>query len=262
MDPLFEFLCRMGDNTLVLGHRLSEWCGKAPVLEEDIALANTALDLIGQTQMWLTYAGEVEGKGRDADRLAYFRDPYDFRCCLLVQQPNGDFGYTMMRQFLFDCYHLCLLDMLATGKGAGAPHRANPSSDQRIAEIAAKAVKEVTYQQERSADLVIRLGDGTEESHIRMQRALDALWPLTRDMAALDQVDHAMAEADVIADPGALASLWEYMARNVLAEATLIPPDVSHFQKGGKTGQMHSEHLGHLLAVMQSLPRSHPNASW
>lgn len=226
----FEFLCQMGDNALILGHRLSEWCGKGPVLEEDIALANTALDLIGHAQMWLGYAGEVEGQGRDADRLAYFRDAYDFRCCLLVQQPNGDFGQTMMRQFLFDTYHLDHLQTLTQ------------HPDHRIAEIAAKAVKEVTYHQERSADLVIRLGDGSDESHRRMQDALDALWPFT----------------------GELPGDWITTARTTLAEATLSPPDLGPHgvQKGGITGTRHSEHLGHLLAVMQSLPRSHPDATW
>ena len=157
----FEFLLRMGDNTLVLGHRVSEWCGHAPVLEEDIALANTALDLIGQTQMWLGLAGEVEGEGRSADDLAMLRDAWDFRNVLLAEQPNGDFGQTMMRQYLFDQAHVLLLEKLAQ------------SSDERVAGIAAKAVKEVTYHVERSRDTVIGLGDGTSESHRRMQAALD-----------------------------------------------------------------------------------------
>ena len=160
-DPKFEFLCRMGDNALVLGHRVSEWCGTAPVLEEDIALANMALDLIGQTQLWLGMAGEVEGAGRDADKLAFRRDVWDFRNVLLVEQPNGDFGQTMMRQFLFDAWHLAQLTALID------------SSDKEIAAIAEKSAKEVTYHLERSSDTVIGLGDGTEESHRRMQAALD-----------------------------------------------------------------------------------------
>ncbi len=256
-----EFLLQLGDDALILGHRLSEWCGKAPVLEEDIALANTALDLIGHAQMWLGYAAELEGAGRSADRLAFFRDPYDFRCCLLVQQPNGDFGQTIMRQFLFDTYHLALLRMLATGKGLVA-HRSFPSADPRIAEIAAKAEKEVTYQQERSADLVIRLGDGSEESHRRMQATLDALWPFTRELTDRDPVRVAAAEARLIGDPGGLTPIWEHEVTKVLKAATLTPPDLSHFQSGGRDGRRHTEHLGHLLAVMQSLPRSHPDATW
>ena len=163
---LFEFLQRMGDNALILGHRVSEWCGHSPALEEDIALSNTALDLIGQTQLWLGLAGEVEGKGRSADDLAYLRDALDFRNVLIVERPNGDFGKTLMRQFLFDAWHYQQLKAL---KG---------SSDRRIAEIAEKAFKEVSYHLERSGDLVIRLGDGTAESHRRMQEALDDLWTI------------------------------------------------------------------------------------
>jgi ring-1,2-phenylacetyl-CoA epoxidase subunit PaaC len=154
----FEFLCRMGDNTLVLGHRLSEWCGHAPVLEEDIAVANTALDLIGQTQMWLGLAAEVEGKGRTANDLAMLRDAWDFRNVLLVERPNGDFGQTMMRQFLFDAWHVQMLEKLTA------------SSEARVAEIAAKALREVQYHVERSTDMVVGLGDGTDESHAACRR--------------------------------------------------------------------------------------------
>jgi ring-1,2-phenylacetyl-CoA epoxidase subunit PaaC len=180
-NDLFEFLLRMGDNTLILGHRVSEWCGHAPVLEEDIALANTALDLIGQTQMWLGLAGEVEGQGRSADDLAFLRDAWDFRNLLLVEQPNGDFGRTILRQFLFDAWHVEMLTRLVG------------SSDDRIAAIAAKAVKEATYHVERSGDTVIGLGDGTEESHARMQAALDQLFPYVAEMFKGDAVDAAMA---------------------------------------------------------------------
>ena len=257
----FEFLLRLGDNALILGHRLSEWCGHGPALEEDIALANTALDLIGHAQMWLSYAGEVEGEGRDADRLAFHRDAYDFRCSLLVQQPNGDFAHTLMRQFLFDTYHLAVLRMLSNGTGGG-DHRAQPSKDIRIAEIAAKAEREATYHQERSADLVIRLGDGSDESHRRMQAALDAMWPYTQELIVPDAIDKAAADQWLIADPGGLAPIVEGEVQKVLAEATLTAPDLPHFQSGGKTGRIHTEHLGHLLAVMQTLPRSHPDAAW
>jgi ring-1,2-phenylacetyl-CoA epoxidase subunit PaaC len=245
----FEWLLRMGDNTLILGHRVSEWCGHSPVLEEDIALANTALDLIGQTQFWLGLAGEVEGKGRTADNLAYLRDAAAFRNVLLVERPNGDFGKTLMRQFLFDAYHLEMLRALTS------------SSDPRVVEIAGKALKEVSYHFERSADLVIRLGDGTEESHRRMQKALDDLWPYTAEMFLDDSADEAVAAAGIAPLPSALKAAWESSVTEVLAEATLARPEGSYQHKGGKRG-IHTEHLGYILADMQFLQRAYPNSVW
>jgi ring-1,2-phenylacetyl-CoA epoxidase subunit PaaC len=249
-NDLFEFLLRMGDNTLILGHRVSEWCGHAPVLEEDIALANTALDLIGQTQMWLGLAGEVEGQGRSADDLAFLRDAWDFRNLLLVEQPNGDFGRTILRQFLFDAWHVEMLTRLVG------------SSDDRVAAIAAKAVKEAAYHVERSGDTVIGLGDGTEESHARMQAALDQLFPYVAEMIEGDAVDLAMAEAGIAPDPEALRAPVMDRIEAVLTEATLSVPEASYAQLGGKTGARHSEHLGHLLAQMQWLQRAYPGATW
>ncbi|TVS03036.1 MAG: phenylacetate-CoA oxygenase subunit PaaI [Rhodobacteraceae bacterium] len=246
---LFEGLCRMGDSTLVLGHRVSEWCGHAPVLEEDIALANMALDLIGQTQLWLGLAGEVEGKGRDADALAFRRDVWEFRNLLLVERPNGDFGQTLMRQFLFDAWHQPMLKAL------------EGSNDARIAEIAAKAGREVAYHLERSADLVIRLGDGTEESHKRMQTALDNLWPYTGEMLTSDETDRALAEAGIMAAPDSIRPAWESLVGEVLGEATLTAPEGAYMHKGGNQGT-HSEHLGHMLATMQWLQRAYPDATW
>ncbi|MDN5787813.1 1,2-phenylacetyl-CoA epoxidase subunit PaaC [Pseudorhodobacter sp.] len=250
-DPdLFEFLCRMGDNTLVLGHRVSEWCGFAPVLEEDIALANIALDLIGQTRMWLGLADEVEGAGRSADDLAMLRDVWDFRNVLLVEQPNGDFGQTMMRQFLFDAWHLRMLEALTT------------STNTRIAEIAAKAVKEVSYHVERSSGTVIGLGDGTVESHSRMQAALDLLWPYVGELFSTDKVDVAMTQAGIAPDPASLRAGFDAYVGGVLAEAMLTIPDGDFAHKGGKTGFRHSEHLGHMLTQMQWLQRAYPGSSW
>jgi len=246
---LFEFLVRMGDNTLVLGHRLSEWCGHAPVLEEDIGVANIALDLIGQTQFWLGLAGEVEGKGRSADDLAFLRDVWGFRNVLLVERPNGDFGHTMMRQFLFDAWHIEMLRALAR------------SSDPRIAEIAAKAVKEVSYHLERSADLMVRLGDGTEESHRRMQCALDELWTYTGELFVSDATDAAMAEAGIAPDPASLKPAWEATVRSIVDEATLTIPGTAFIHKGGRRG-VHTEHLGRMLAEMQFLQRAYPGATW
>ncbi|PLL10537.1 phenylacetate-CoA oxygenase subunit PaaI [Tabrizicola sp. TH137] len=248
-DAFVDWLCRMGDNCLVLGHRVSEWCGHSPVLEEDIALANTALDLIGQTQLWLGLAGEVEGKGRTADNLAYLRDAAQFRNVLLVERPNGDFGQTLMRQFLFDAWHMEMLRALQA------------SSDKRVAEIAAKAAKEVAYHLERSADLVIRLGDGTEESRARMQKALNLLWPYTGELFLGDAVDQAMVEAGIAPAPESLKAAWDRTVAEVLAEATLVKPEGTFQHKGGKQGR-HTEALGFILADMQFLQRAYPGGTW
>ncbi len=248
-SDLFEFLLRMGDNTLVLGHRVSEWCGHSPVLEEDIALANVALDLIGQTRMWLDFAGDVEGKGRDADALAFRRDVWDFRNILLVERPNGNFGDTLMRQFLFDAWYHAILSRLAG------------SSDDRIAAIAAKAVKEAAYHLERSADLVVRLGDGTTESHAKMQAALDDFWPYTGEMFAADTIDTSLTSRGVIPNLAEVRDEWDETVNRVLADATLEIPDGTYQHKGGKQGT-HTEHLGHILTEMQFLQRAYPDASW
>jgi len=248
-DAFFEFLLRLGDTTLILGHRDSEWCGHSPALEEDIALANVALDLIGQTQLWLGLAAEVEGKGRTADDLAYLRDAWDFRNLLLVERPNGDFGNTLMRHFLFDVYHLELLKALVK------------SADPRVAEIAAKAVKEVAYHVERTSDLIVRLGDGTDESHRRMQAALDDLWPYVGEMFISDEKDDAVAAVGVAPKPESLRPAWDETVRHVMAEATLTLPEDKFAHKGGRRG-VHTEHLGFVLAEMQFLQRAYPGASW
>lgn len=246
---LFDWLLRTGDNALILGHRVSEWCGHAPALEEDIALANTALDLIGQTQFWLGLAAEVEGKGKSADDLAYLRDASAFRNLLMVERPNGDFGQTLMRQFLFDAFHMELMRALAA------------SSDPRIVEIAEKAAKEVAYHLERSADLVVRLGDGTAESHARMQAALDDIWPYTGEMFSDDAHDQALSDAGIAPLPSSLKAAWDRTVRFVLTEATLTTPEPGWQHKGGKSG-VHTEHLGFILAEMQFLQRAYPGASW
>ena len=185
-DALFQFLLRMGDNCLVLSHRLSEWCGHAPALEEDIALANTALDLIGQAQLWLDLAGRMEGRGRSADDLAYLRDTHDFRNALLVEQRNGDFAKTLMRQFLFDAWHLPMVTALKI------------SCEKDIADIAEKATPEITYHLDRSSDLIIRLGDGSEESHARMQDALNILWRYAEEFMISDDIDLMLADRMVV----------------------------------------------------------------
>lgn len=247
---LFQFLLRMGDNTLVLGQQVSRWCGHAPVLEEDIALANTALDLIGQTQLWLGLACEVEGKGRDPDRLAFHRDAWEFRNLLLLEQPNGDFGRTLMRQFLFDAWHSAILGRLLS------------SSDGRVADIAEKAGKESAYHLERSAGTVVGLGDGTQESHDRMQAALDMLWPYVGEMFLADETDRKVAAAGIAPDPASLRKEYDALAGKVLGAAKLTIPDSSFAPAGGKSGIRHTEHLGHLLTEMQWLQRSYPDAKW
>jgi len=247
-----ELLLRLGDDRLVLGHRLSEWCGHAPILEEDIALANVALDLLGQATLFLHRAGEVEGKGRDEDALAYFREAVEFRNCLLVEQPNGDFAFTMARQFLFDVYAVVTLDALSR------------STDAELAAIAAKSLKEAKYHVRHSGEWMLKLGDGTDESHRRVQRALDELWRFTPELFVADGVAARLAALGVAPDLPALRPRWETLVREVVERATLtLPHESSHSPhlRGGRAG-MHTEHLGHLLAELQIVARSHPGASW
>ncbi len=248
MDDIAEFALRMGDNALVLGHRVSEWCGHAPALEEDIALANTALDLIGQARMWLELAGEH--LGRTADQLAFTRDAWDFRNLLLVEQPNRDFGVTMTRQFLFDAFHLPLLTALS---GSSSP---------RVAEIALKSAKEATYHLDRSRATVVALGDGTPESHARMRDALDILWPYSGEAFLADDLDTRLVEAGIAPDPSSLRAEWERTVTSALAEATLDAPGSGFFHQGGRDGSRHTEHLGHILTEMQFLQRAYPGAAW
>ncbi|OWV84466.1 1,2-phenylacetyl-CoA epoxidase subunit PaaC [Rhizobium sp. R693] len=246
---LFEFLTRLGDNTLILGHRVSEWCGHSPALEEDIALSNTALDLIGQTQLWLGLAGEIEGRGRSADNLAYLRDTRDFHNVLLVERPNGDFGKTLMRQFLFDAWHFLMLKALSS------------STDKRIADIAEKAFKEVAYHLDRSRDLIIRLGDGTAESHRRMQEALDELWAYTGELFIGDAIDVELSSAGIAPQPESMKVKWDELVGEALNEATLKKPADDFMHKGGKRG-VHTEHMGFILADLQFLQRAYPGATW
>ena len=251
--PLHTLLLRLADNGLVLAQRLSEWVGKGPVLEEDIASTNVGLDLLGQARMWFAYAQDVEarlrGTGRSEDELAFHRDAHEFRNLLLVEQPNGNYADTIGRQFLFDQWHVLLLRALAR------------SSDARIAEIAAKALKEAAYHVERSCDWVIRLGDGTPLSHDRMQAALDDLWTYAGEMFEPDADELALAQAGIGVDVGTLREPWNATVDAVLAEATLSRPADAFVRKGGKQG-VHTEHLGPMLAQMQFLQRAYPDARW
>jgi ring-1,2-phenylacetyl-CoA epoxidase subunit PaaC len=244
------YLLRLGDTALVLSQRLSELCGKGPALEEDMALANTALDLLGQARLWLSYAAEIEGAGRDEDSLAYLRGDREFRNFLLVEQPNGDYAQTMMREFLFDAWHSLALGQLER------------STDPRVAEIAVKSNKEVTYHLRRSSDLIVRMGDGTEHSHRLAQAALELLWPFTGEMFSTDDVDREMAASGEGFNPYALKKDWTAYVQKVFQIATLrVPSENTWMQSGGKRG-VHSEHLGYLLAEMQVVHRAHPGAKW
>jgi ring-1,2-phenylacetyl-CoA epoxidase subunit PaaC len=248
-DHAVEALLRVGDSCLVLAQRLTAWCGHAPALEEDIALANVALDILGQARGLLTRAGEIEGAGRDEDRLAYLRDAPEWRNLLLVEQPNGDYGQTMLRQLLFDAWAVELWPALTT------------STDPVVAGIAGKAAKEAAYHLRHSSGWVVRLGDGTEESHRRMLAALDLLWPYAGEAFLDDEVDVAAAESGLVPLPSSLLPACRYRVETVLKEATLpVPPD-PWWQRGGRQGS-HSEHLSHLLAEMQVVHRAHPDASW
>jgi ring-1,2-phenylacetyl-CoA epoxidase subunit PaaC len=251
-NALFEDLLRLGDDRLVLGHRLSEWCGHGPILEEDIALSNVSLDLLGQATMLLRLAGEVEGQGRNEDALAYFREVVDFRNCQLVELPKGDFAYTIARQFLFDVYAVVMLDALTA------------SRHEELAAIAAKSLKEAKYHVRHSGEWMLKLGDGTEESHRRAQKALDDLWRFTGELFAADDIDRAMRDAGVAPDLAALRATWESLVGDVVDRATLtIPNDTPRAPgtRGGRTGA-HTEFLGHMLAEMQIIARSHPGATW
>jgi ring-1,2-phenylacetyl-CoA epoxidase subunit PaaC len=249
-DPnRFEWLLRLGDSSLVLAQRLSEWAAHGPILEEDLALTNVALDLLGHARMWLDYAGEVEGAGRDADRLAYFRDQSAYRNVLLVERPNGDYADTTARQFFFDVWYLHLLQALGA------------SNDERVAAIAAKAGREVAYHVRRSGEWVVRLGDGTELSHARMQAAIDAAWPYTGELFAPDAIDDDVAARGIACDLRSLHAPWLAHVSRVLADATLAVPETGWMHTGGKSGR-HTEALGYLLAEMQSVARGVPAERW
>jgi ring-1,2-phenylacetyl-CoA epoxidase subunit PaaC len=247
--PLVQYALRLADNALVLGHRLSEWCGHAPMLEEDIALANIALDLIGQARPLYAYAAELEGEGRNEDKLAYLRDASQYRNVLLVEQPNGDFAVTIVRQFLYAAFMAPFWRLLAG------------SRDATFAAIAAKAEKEAAYHLRHSAEWLIRLGDGTPESHGRAQAALDELWMYTGELFEADAIERGLIERGVALDPQTLRPEWDETVDRVLGEATLKRPPDGWMQTGGRTGR-HSEHLGFILADMQFLQRAYPGATW
>ncbi len=247
--PLVLYTLRRADDALILGHRLSEWCGHAPMLEEDMALANMGLDLLGQARELYSYAAQIEGKGNDEDKFAYLRDVRQYRNLLLVEQPNGDFAHTLVRQFFYAAF-------------ADLYWRAmTKSSDATLAAIAAKSEKESAYHLRHSSEWVIRLGDGTSESHARAQTAIDDLWSFTGEMFEADDAERALIETGVAIDSASLHAQWLKTVSDVVNEATLALPGTGWMQKGGRSGR-HSEHLGHLLSELQSMQRSFPGASW
>lgn len=248
-SPLFHGLLQLGDDSLILGQRLCEWCGHAPSIEVDLSLSNLALDLIGQATMLLDHAGEIEGAGRDADRLAFHRDAEHYRNCLLVEQPNGDFAQTIVRHFLYSTHAAALFEELAHS-------RHGP-----LAEIAAKAVKELRYHAEYSADWTVRLGDGTEESHARMRDALDWHWRFVDDLFLDDADWNACAQEGMVPLRQTLRPAFDTTVGSVLERAGLPVPDKVWPVAGGRSGR-HSEHLSPMLATMQVLPRAHPQATW
>jgi ring-1,2-phenylacetyl-CoA epoxidase subunit PaaC len=249
VSALFRYVLRLGDLSLVLGQRLGEWVGHAPALEEDLGLANISLDLIGQARLLLTYAGEIEGRGRDEDHLAFLREQGEYLNAVLAEQPNGDFGQTIVRQVLIDAFQLEMYERMSS------------SSDTRLAAIAAKSVKEVRYHLRYSGGWLVRLGDGTAESRARVASALETLWPYTVELFAEDDLDRAMAEAGIAPRLSEVRAAWTTRMDAILAEATLEHPKDRPHAWHGKRGQ-HSEHLGYLLAEMQHMQRSYPGARW
>jgi ring-1,2-phenylacetyl-CoA epoxidase subunit PaaC len=247
--PLVLYALRRADDALILGHRLSEWCGHAPMMEEDMALANMGLDLLGQARELYSYAAKVEAKGNDEDKLAYLRDVRQYRNLLLLEQPNGDFARTMTRQFFYAvCADLYWRAMMK-------------SRDATLAAIAAKSEKESAYHVRHSSEWIIRLGDGTEESHRRAQAAIDDLWAYTGEMFEADDSERGLIDAGIAIDPESLHAQWLETVSSVLREATLALPKSDWMQQGGRNGR-HSEHLGHLLSELQSMQRTFPGATW
>lgn len=249
MNHLFEYVLRIGDDALILGHRLSEWCGHGPILEEDIALTNISLDLIGQATSLLEYAGKLEDKGRSADDLAFLRFDKDYRNLLLVEQPNGDFGMSIMRQFLFDAYQVPLFEALSNSK------------DPHLSAIAEKSLKESKYHLKHSSEWVIRLGDGTEESKERIQTSLDELWRYTGELFWEDDVDQSLKAEGIIPEASELKTRWNKIVEDVLNEATLEIPQTEWQFDGGRRG-LHSEHLGYILTELQFMQRAYPYMEW
>jgi len=248
-EALFNYVLALGDDSLVLGQRLAEWCRNGPFLEEDLALSNVALDYIGRARLFYTYAAELEGRGRTEDDLAFLRDCREFRNLLITELPRGDFAFTMARQLILDVFYMEFLDRLQSSK------------DRRLADIAAKAIKETRYHARRSHDWVLRLGDGTEESHGRMQQAVDEIWGYTHELFEMNDQERRLADAGIAVDRFLLQAPWRAIMESLLHEATLSVPREDWSVSGGRDG-IHTEHLGYLLAELQFLQRAYPGLQW
>ncbi|MCO6499717.1 MAG: phenylacetate-CoA oxygenase subunit PaaC [Vicingus serpentipes] len=248
-DALINYCLRLGDSSLILGQRMAEWCSNGPILEEDIAMTNLALDLIGQARTMLTYAGEIEGKGRTEDDLAYKREEREYYNTLLSERPNGHFGDTVVRNFLHSAFFYHLYQALKN------------SSDEMIAAHAAKSIKEVTYHLRHSAEWLVRLGDGTSESHNKVQESLNNLWEFTGDLFEMNEVDELLIKEGIAVDLNSIKKDWDKTVNDVLERATLSRPEDEYMQTG-RLDAMHSEYLGHLIAEMQFLQRAYPTAKW
>ena len=248
-SPLFPFVLQLADTSLILAHRLSEWCGHGPVLEQDLALANIALDLLGEARSYYQYAAELEGQGRTEDDLAYLRSAVEYRNPLLVEQPNGDFAHTIVRQFLFDNFHYQLLKSLQDGP------------DARLASIAEKSLKEAAYHLKWSSEWMIRLGDGTPESRLRLDKAIATLWRFAGELTTPTATETHLQELGLVPDYAALLPAMQTHLAHVLAEATVPETAAPFAQLGGKSGR-HSEHLGYLLTELQYLQRTYPGLTW
>jgi len=248
-DALINYCLRLGDSSLILGQRMSEWCSNGPILEEDIAMTNISLDLIGQSRTMLTYAGEIEGKGRTEDGLAYKREEREYFNTLLSERPNGHFGETVVRNFLHSAYFYHLYNVLKNSK------------DEMIAAHAAKSIKEVTYHLRHSSEWLVRLGDGTDESHEKVQTSLNDLWEYTGDLFEMNEVDELLIKEGIVFDLNEVKKEWENTINQVLERATLIKPE-DEYMHSGRLDAIHSEYLGHLIAEMQFLQRAYPDAKW
>jgi ring-1,2-phenylacetyl-CoA epoxidase subunit PaaC len=246
---ILTYTLRLADNALILGHRISEWTAKAPELELDMAMQNIALDLLGEARALYQYASELDGQGKSEDYWPYLRKEKEFVNLLLVEQPNGNFADTIARQFLYDVYHFHLLEVL------------QHSNDALISAVAQKSIKEAAYHKKWSAEWVIRLGDGSDESHLKMKNAIAKAWNYTGELFKMDETDTILLDFGIAADLENIKALWQLSVKAVLTEATLDMPETLGFQKGGREGR-HSEHLGFLLTELQYMQRTYPNMTW
>lgn len=248
-DAVYSFCLRLADNNLILGQRLAEWCSRGPILEEDLAMTNISLDLLGQAETLYEYAAQLKSNNTTADDLAFLRSERQYYNNLLTEQPNGDFAFTMMKQFLFSTFAKCLYEALAG------------SNDETIMGFAAKALKEVKYHYRHSSEWIIRFGNGTQESKQRVQFAIDELWPFTQDMFEMNEVDEELISTGISVNLDSIHAKWKFIVAEIFHEANLIMPETSNEIKGGSNG-IHTEHLGHILCEMQYLQRTHPGAQW